>query len=58
MTKTFLFFSRAAVIRTFRLKREYIGIMFPICISDYLLNMCSEPFVMVLTVILEKIVQL
>ena len=54
MTKTFLpfIFSRAAGIRTFRLKREYIGNMFPICISDYmyLLNMCSEPFVMVLNV--------
>ena len=52
MTKTFLpfIFSRAAGIRTFRLKREYIGNMFPICISDDLLNMCSEQFVMVLNV--------
>ena len=53
MTKTFfcLFcFSRAAGIRTFRLKREYSVNMFSICISDYLLNMCSEPFVMVLNV--------
>ena len=43
-------FSRTAVIRTFRLKRENIGNMFPICISDDLLNMCSEPFLMVLNV--------
>ena len=53
MTKTFLpfHFSRVAVIRTFRLKREYIGNMcVPICISDDLLNMCSEPFVMVLNI--------
>ena len=52
MTKTFLpfHFSRAARNRTFRLKREHIGNMFPICISDDLLNMCSEPFVMVLNV--------
>ena len=34
-------FSRAAGIRTFRLKRENIGNMFPICISDDLLNLCS-----------------
>ena len=49
MTKTFclFIFSRAVGIRTFRLKREYIG---NICISDELLNMCSEPFVMVLNV--------
>ena len=53
MTKTFFclfIFSRAAGIRTFRLKKAGIGNMFPICISDDLLNMCSEPFVMVLNV--------
>ena len=52
MTKTFLpfHFYRAAGFRTFCLKREYIGNMFPMCISDDLLNMCSEPFVMVLNV--------
>ena len=52
MTNPFLLFifSRAAGIRTFRLKREYIGNLFPICISDDLVNMCSEPFVMVLNV--------
>ena len=50
MTKFFclFIFSRAARIRSFRLKREYIGNKFPICISDYLLNMCSQLFVMVL----------
>ena len=52
MTKLFclFIFSRAVGIRAFRLKREYIGNIFPICISDDLLNMCSEPFVMVLNV--------
>ena len=53
MTKTFLpfhFFSRSAGIRTFRLKRKDVGNMFPICISNDLLNMCSEPCVMVLNV--------
>ena len=47
------FFSRTAGIRTFRLKREDVVNklnMFQICISNDLLNMCSEPFVMVLNV--------
>ena len=43
-------FSRAVGIRIFRLKREDIGNMFPICISNDLLNICSEPFVMVFNV--------
>ena len=46
----FSFFSRTAGIRTFRLKREDVVNMFQICISNDLLNMCSEPFVMVLNV--------
>ena len=50
----FSFFSRAAGIRTFRLKRDYVENMFQICISDDLLNMCSEPFVMVLRLCKNK----
>ena len=37
-------------ISAIRIKREDFGNMFPICISDDLLNMCSEPFVMALNV--------
>ena len=33
-----------------RIKREDMGKMLPICISDDLLNMCSEPFVTALDV--------
>ena len=47
MTKTFSpsHFSGAIGIRVFRLKREDIENVFPICIPNDLLNMCSEPFV-------------
>ena len=34
----------------FRLKREDIRSMFPICIPNDFLNMCSEPFVVALNV--------
>ena len=44
------YFSRAVRIRIYRLKREDIGNMFPICASAGILNICSEPFVMVLNV--------
>ena len=37
-------------ISAIHIKREDIGNMLPICISDDLLNMCSEPFVMALDV--------
>ena len=54
MTKTFSsshFFGDNRDQRSgIRIKREDIGNMFPICISDDLLNMCSEPFVMTLDV--------
>ena len=52
MTKTFrlLIFSGTIGISAIRIKREDIGNMLPICISDDLLNMCSEPFVMALNV--------
>ena len=46
----FSFFSGTIGISAFRIKREDIGNMLPICISDDLLNMCSEPFVMALDV--------
>ena len=45
-----LIFSWAVGIRVFRLKVEDIRNMFPICISNDLLNMCSEPFVVALNV--------
>ena len=47
MTKTFSpsHFSGAVEIRVFRLKREEIGNLFPLCVPNYLLDMCSEPFV-------------
>ena len=47
---TFYFFPSALGICAIRLKREGIGNMFPKCISNALLNMCSDPFVMVLNV--------
>ena len=53
MTKTFLpshFFSGTIGISAIRIKIEDIGNLLPICISDDLLNMCSEPFVMALDV--------
>ena len=52
MTKTFSpsHFSGTIGISAIRIKREVIGNMLPICISDDLLNMCSEPFVMALNV--------
>ena len=48
MAKTFhlLTFSGAVGIRVFRLKREDIGNILPVCVSYDLLNMCSEPFVL------------
>ena len=52
MTKTFStsHFSGTIGISPIRIKREDTGNMLPICISDDLLNMCSEPFVMALDV--------
>ena len=50
MTKTFYIFSRAIGIIVISFKGEDIGNMFPICISECFLYMCSEPFVMVLNV--------
>ena len=52
MTKTFSpsHFLEAIGISGIRIKREDIGKMLPICISDDLLNMCSEPFVTALGV--------
>ena len=52
MTKTFspFLFSKAVGIRIFRFKREAIGNMFQLCIPDDFLNMCSESFVMALSV--------
>ena len=52
MTKTFSpsHFSGEIGISAFRIQSEDIGNMLPICISDDLLNMCSEPFVMALDV--------
>ena len=41
-------FSGTIGIRVIIFKGEDIGNMLPICISNALLNMCSEPFVMVL----------
>ena len=52
MTKTFLpiHFFRDNRDQVIIFKGEDIGNMLPICISNALLNMCSEPFVMVLNV--------
>ena len=52
MTKIFclLIFPGTVEIRAIIFKREDIGNMLPICISNAPLNMCSEPFVMVLYV--------
>ena len=46
----FLFLSGTIENRIFCLKREDVGIMFPICITNDLLNMCFEPLVMALNV--------
>ena len=47
---TFSFFSWAIGISVFRTRKEKVLeiCQFPICISNDLLNMCSESFVMVL----------
>ena len=52
MTKTFLPFHFFGDNRDqgYHFQREDIDNMLPICISNALLNMCSEPFVMVLNV--------
>ena len=52
MTKTFSLshFFGVVGIRVFRLKTEDFGNMFPICIPNDFLNMCSEPFVVALNV--------
>ena len=45
MTKTFCFliFPGTVGIRAIFFKREDIGNMLPICVSNALLNMCTEP---------------
>ena len=52
MAKTFclLIFTGTIGIRAIIFKGDDIGNVLPICISNALLNMCSEPFVMVLNV--------
>ena len=42
----YLFKIRSIGIRAFVLKHKYIGNVFPVGISLYLLYMCSEPLVM------------